>query len=173
MTRADTDANELSDDSNRTVEIDGVRITIRPMLTTSQKNFKRLNHCKTITSQSNTQRRCTITREDVSLPGSRCFLLHGLLTAEECRFYVDETERVGYSSLANLFETEYRSNDRLLSISEELAAGIYRRLEPYLERRDILRIRPVGFGNQGTWKPRRLNECFKFGKYEYEMNLGE
>jgi len=30
---------------------------------------------------------------------------------------------------------------------------------------DIMRVRPVCFGNGGTWKPTRLNECFKFGKY--------
>ena len=152
----------------RVIETDGVRITIRPMLTTSQKNFKNINDCTSVLA-SNYRQTCTdinIQRKDIELgAGSRCFLLHGLLTREECRFYIEETERVGYSSLSDLFDSEYRSNDRLLSISEELAEGLYRRLEPYLERRDIVRIRPVGFGNEGTWKPHRLNECFKFGKY--------
>src|SRR4051794_1678021 len=32
-------------------------------------------------------------------------------------------------------------------------------------RKDVMRVRPMCFGNGGTWKPIRLNECFKFGRY--------
>jgi hypothetical protein len=146
----------------KVIETDGVRITVRPMLTTSQKNFRDIKDCVSVL-----EAHTNVQRKDIELgPGSRCFLLHGLLTREECHFYIEETERVGFSSLSDLFDSEYRSNNRLLSISDNLAEGLYRRLEPHLERRDIVRIRPVGFGNEGTWKPHRLNECFKFGKYQ-------
>jgi hypothetical protein len=129
------------------------------MLTTSQKNFKTLKHCPSLVRGQLPD--CTGTvrsaqRENIDLPGSRCFLLHGLLTPEECAFYVEETERVGYSTLSDLFKSEYRSNDRLLSISEELADGLYERLESHLERRDIIRVRPVGFGNENYFRARTL-----------------
>ncbi|KAL6059672.1 Fe2OG dioxygenase domain-containing protein [Balamuthia mandrillaris] len=50
-------------------------------------------------------------------------------------------------------------------MSKPLADLLWDRIEPFFTRRDVLRIRPVGFGNEGTWKPTRLNECFKFSKY--------
>lgn len=138
-------------------------ITVRPMLTTAQKNFRALQHCDSILS-------CVIpsstSRQDLGVPGSRCFLLHNLLLPEECAYYIDQTERVGYSDLSGLFPTDYRSSDRVLSICEPLVRCLWRRIEPYLTRREVIRVRPIGFGNEGTWKPFRLNECCKFGRYK-------
>ena len=138
-------------------------IVIRPMLTTAQKNFRTVKDCPTIDS-------CylptNITREELSVPGSRCFLLHSVLTPEECAHYIHETEEVGYEDLAHLFPVEYRSNDRVLSICKPLVECLWRRIEPLLTRKEVICIRPVGFGNEGTWRPSRLNECCKFGKYK-------
>ena len=107
-----------------------------------------------------------LVREDLEVPGSRCFLLHGLLTPAECEHYVTETEKIGYSDLSDLFPSDYRSNDRVLSICEPLVEELWRRIEPSLTRKEVVRVRPIGFGNGGTWKPFRLNECCKFGKYK-------
>ena len=107
-----------------------------------------------------------VTREDLEVPDSRCFLLHGLLTPAECVHYITETEKTGYSDLSNVFPADYRSNDRVLSICEPLVEELWRRIEPSLTRKEVIRVRPVGFGNEGTWKPFRLNECCKFGRYE-------
>ncbi len=137
-------------------------IIIRPMLTTTPKNFQELQHCETVLKGVVPE----ITRQDLDVRGARCFLLHGLLTADECQHYVAETERIGYSDLSGVFPPEYRSNDRILTLSEPLVEGLWRRIEPLLSRREVIRVRPIGFGNEGTWKPFRLNECCKFGRYK-------
>ena len=138
-------------------------IIVRPMLTTAQKNFKDVRHCDSVLS-------CKIpentSRQDLNVPGSRCFLLHDLLTEEECRHYIKETERIGYSDLSDVFPADYRSNDRVLAICEPLTECLWKRVEPFLTRREVIRVRPMGFGNDGTWKPFRLNECCKFGRYK-------
>lgn len=139
------------------------KIIVRPMLTTAEKNFKELGHCDTILKETQTD---NVSRQDLDVPGSRCFLLHNLLTTEECRHYIAETERIGYSDLSEVFPPDYRSNDRLLSLSEPLVSCLWRRIEPFLTRREVVRVRPIGFGNEGTWKPIRLNECCKFGRYK-------
>jgi len=56
--------------------------------------------------------------------------------------------------------------ERLLVLSDDLAENLWRRVSPMMNRDDILRVRPIGFGNGGIWKPVRLNECFKFGRYQ-------
>ena len=139
------------------------QVIVRPMLTTAAKNFKPLTNCKSILKPSKDK----ITREDLPVKGSRCFLLHGLLTDKECSHYVKECEKIGFSELSGLFPAEYRSNDRVLSINQELVDALWVRLEPFLTRREVVRVRPMGFGNEGTWKPFRLNECCKFGRYRY------
>ena len=138
-------------------------IVIRPMLTTAQKNFQDVHHCDSILHGDTTE---NINREELDVPGARCFLLHGLLAPNECQHYISETERIGYSDLSGLFPSDYRSNDRVLAICKPLVECLWRRIEPYLTRREVIRIRPVGFGNEGTWKPFRLNECCKFGRYK-------
>ena len=142
---------------------DQPKIIVRPMLTTAQKNFKKVCHCQSILACEVPD---NITRQELNVPGSRCFVLHNLLTAEECSHYIQETERIGYSDLSGLFPAEYRSNDRLLSLCEQLVDCLWKRIEPFLTRREVIRVRPIGFGNEGTWKPFRLNECCKFGKYK-------
>ena len=138
-------------------------IIVRPMLTTAQKNFKDISHCGSILAQA-----CPpeITRQDLNVPGSRCVLLHGLLTPEECHHYIRETEKIGYSDLSDLFPAAYRSNDRVLAICKPLVECLWKRIEPFLTRKEVIRVRPIGFGNEGTWKPFRLNECCKFGRYK-------
>ena len=139
------------------------KLEIRPMLVTAQKNFRTVKDCPTIKSCYSPP---GIIREELNVPGSRCFLLHSVLTPEECAHYIRETEQVGYADLASLFPVKYRSNDRVLSICKPLVECLWRRIEPFFTRREVICIRPVGFGNEGTWKPSRLNECCKFGKYK-------
>lgn len=139
------------------------KIVVRPMLTTSQKNFRDVKHPQSILSPGRPPK---TTREDLNVPGARCFLLHSLLSSEECCHYVKETEKIGYSDLSGLFPPEYRSNERVLAICQPLVDCLWKRLQPHLSRKEVIRIRPVGFGNEGTWKPFRLNECCKFGKYK-------
>ena len=141
------------------------KVTVRPMLTTSQKNFRDVQHPSSILSPNSTLSPA-ITRDDLMVRGARCFLLHSLLSPEECQHYIKDTERIGYTDLLDLFPPEYRSNDRVLSICQPLVDTLWNRLQPHLTRSEVIRIRPIGFGNEGTWKPFRLNECCKFGKYK-------
>ena len=138
-------------------------VRVRPMLTTSQKNFRDVQHPRSILSQKGWNK---ISREDMKVSGARCFLLHSLLSPEECQHYIKDTERIGYSDLLSLFAPEYRSNERVLAICQPLVDCLWKRLQSHLTRKEVIRIRPIGFGNKGTWKPFRLNECCKFGKYK-------
>ena len=139
------------------------KVVIRPMLVTAQKNFRTVDDCPTIQS-------CyllpDITREELDVPGTRCFLLRSVLTSEECAHYIRETEDVGCVDLTNYFPVKYRSNDRVLSVCNSLVECLWRRMEPFLTFKEVIYIRPVGFGNEGTWEPSRLNEICKFGKYK-------
>ena len=144
----------------------GPKITVLPMLITSQKNFRDVKHPPSVLSPSTTPPCPNITREDLNVPGARCFLLHSLLSSEECHHYIKDTERIGYSDLSGLFPPKYRSNERVLAICQPLVDCLWERIQPHLSRREVIRIRPIGFGNEGTWKPIRLNECCKFGKYK-------
>lgn len=121
-----------------------------------------VSHPSSITSGKD---RPKVTREDLAVPGAQCFLLHGLLTEAECDHYITETEKIGYSDMSDVFPTDYRSNDRVLSICDPLADELWNRIEPLITRKEVIRVRPMGFGNEGTWKPFRVNECCKFGRY--------
>ena len=97
----------------------------------------------------------------------------------------------GWEKLSRLFASEYRGGDRLLVMDEPLADNLWQRIKPGLTRDDVLRVRPIGtnhpfrvcyapmassggsrslvrpgFGNAGTWRPFRLNECLKLVRYK-------
>ena len=152
-------------DQKSPAAMDEPKIAVRPMLTTSQKNFRDVRHPPSILSPADGSE-SAITREELNVRGARCFLLHSLLSPDECRHYIEDTERIGYSDLLDLFQPEYRSNDRVLAVCQPLVDRLWARLQHHLSRREVIRIRPIGFGNEGTWKPFRLNECCKFGKYK-------
>ena len=60
------------------------------------------------------------------------------------------------------YPPHYRSNQRLLVRSQELADLLWRRLQQQGALLEAMRgCRPFGFGNEGEWEPVRLNECFK------------
>ena len=136
-------------------------IITKPMLETAKKNFIPLPFCQSLNDKPT-----NIKREELTnIPNSHCFILNNLLTPEECAFYIKECEKVGFSCLADEFPSHYRINDRVLTLSQEMADALFARMEPLLTRSDVIRIRPIGFGNEGTWRPIRLNECIKIMKY--------
>jgi hypothetical protein len=108
----------------------------------------------------------------VPVPDARVFLLHNLLTPSECAHYIAETEEIQYRDLTAEFADDYRSSQRILVLSPQLSDLLWRRMSPQLHRSDVIRVRPMCFGNGGTWKPSRLNECFKFGKYQQKQHFG-
>ncbi|KAI6647682.1 hypothetical protein LOD99_8647 [Oopsacas minuta] len=136
-------------------------ITTKPMLETAKENFIPLPLCESLKATHS-----NINRKELSdIPNCHSFILNNLLTPKECEFFIRECEKVGFGSLSNKFPTYYRVNDRILTLSHEMADAIFARIEPLLTRHDVIRIRPIGFGNEGTWRPIRLNECIKIMKY--------
>ena len=135
-------------------------ITAKPMLETAEENFVNLPFCKSLTNPTKIER-----KELTEIPNSHSFTLDNLLIPEECEFYIQECEKVGFQTLSNKFPAYYRVNDRVLTLSHEIADAIFSRIEPLLTRHDVIRIRPIGFGNEGSWRPIRLNECIKIMKY--------
>jgi hypothetical protein len=57
----------------------------------------------------------SLKREDIELwPGARCFMLHNLLSNDECKQWIDSTQLsgAGYAALDKEFPPHYRNNDR-------------------------------------------------------------
>jgi hypothetical protein len=154
-----------------TTDLPAVDMDVKTMLTAEPKYFTRIRH--TTSMMQPVPKETPIRRETVKVADdARVFLLHNLLTPTECQHYIRETEEIEYRDLTNEFEDAYRSNQRILVLSEKLADLLWLRMAPHLERNDTLRVRPMCFGNGGTWKPVRLNECFKFGKYQKKQHFG-
>jgi hypothetical protein len=104
-------------------------------------------------------------RTDLPLHGSHAFYVESIFNSGFCTKLIEETEKLGYRTLEAEFEPTFRNNERVMVNSPALADTLWSVLAPLLERRDIFRTIPIGFGNSGTWKPVRLNECIKFSKY--------
>jgi hypothetical protein len=105
------------------------------------------------------------TKQPLHIPDARCFLLDPILTSEECKYYIYETEKIGYETLDKEYPKEYRSNERVLVKSPALAKILWKKIEPYCQK-EFLNVKPFGFGNEGLWKPIGLNEVIKFAKYK-------
>ena len=82
-----------------------------------------------------------VSRKNFDVPGSRVFVLDNFLSKEECEHYIKETERVGFDDLVNEFDKKYRSNDRTLVLSDELAENLWERMKVCLKEDDIVFIR--------------------------------
>jgi len=61
------------------------------------------------------------------------FVVDGILTKHEATWYIQEAERVGMHSLEGTFPKDYRSNDRLLTLSQSTAEALFKRILPALQ----------------------------------------
>ncbi|KAL0489787.1 prolyl 4-hydroxylase [Acrasis kona] len=99
-----------------------------------------------------------------------CYLLEDVLTNEECKYYIEQSELLGYETLNKEYPKEYRDNDRVLVKSFDLAEQLYNKVfKSNVQFFDDLRrseIKPFGFKNEGIWVPTNLNEVIKFAKYQ-------
>src|SRR5690242_3439099 len=66
----------------------------------------------TIPAPSSSPRTLVLPRFDVSLPGSRIFVLDNFLTQADCEYFIKQSKKIGYSSLTPEFQEEYRNNKR-------------------------------------------------------------
>lgn len=94
------------------------------------------------------------------------FRLYNVLSREECAHYIQDSERLGYVSLEKIYSKRYRTNDRRIVMSPELASILWQRIGHFFRE---YRAGPADecFGVEpGLYEPIGLNECFKFCRYE-------
>jgi ADP-ribosylglycohydrolase len=92
------------------------------------------------------------------------FLLHKLLTVEECNYIVAKaTPHV--VPVDKYFEHRYRKSDRALIRAPKLTAELYRRILPMLRGDDYKGRIPLCFGQKGVWVPFGLNDVVKINHY--------
>src|SRR5688572_26062757 len=87
------------------------------------------------------------TRKEFPIPGSRSFVVENLLTPEECTYLIgalsgfhSQTHRMIYTSdkgwessdIVHEYPPNYRNNQRLIFISQQMADSLWMRLQSHL-----------------------------------------
>ena len=94
------------------------------------------------------------------LSGDLAFLVHNLLTSEECEQYIELSEELGYddapitTSVGFMVRKNVRNNTRVMLDDEQLAETLWQRIAEHVPQQWWYR-KPVG-----------LNERFRFYRYE-------
>mmetsp|Transcript_157952 Transcript_157952/g.278858 ORF Transcript_157952/g.278858 Transcript_157952/m.278858 type:complete len:427 (-) Transcript_157952:80-1360(-) len=116
--------------------------------------------------------------------GGRCLVLRNVLSPAECQYLIQEMSR---DMQPVQYRHDYRSNERCIFNSPELAELLYRRVEPVASQLAVCvgeyplkqcLFTPdtqheencpeelhVGYNREGVWYPVGLNECLRFCKY--------
>ncbi|EAL64588.1 hypothetical protein DDB_G0285501 [Dictyostelium discoideum AX4] len=113
-----------------------------------------------------------ITKKDLWGGG---FILHNALSEEECKYFIEEAEKIGWESLhwQRGEKNDFRINDRIMVMSEDIARFAWERVENFLNDNglDITTTVKPGDGlykigsPSGVWKPIGLNPKFRMCKY--------
>eukprot|EP01114_Cavostelium_apophysatum_P004788 TRINITY_DN15160_c0_g1_i1.p1 TRINITY_DN15160_c0_g1~~TRINITY_DN15160_c0_g1_i1.p1 ORF type:complete len:212 (+),score=28.94 TRINITY_DN15160_c0_g1_i1:63-698(+) len=85
-----------------------------------------------------------------------CMVLYNVLSKEECDYFIEETERLGYQSLIGEYSPTYRDNDRVMVRDGGLADLVYKRVKHLFHDRIY---------QKSNFKPIGLNEMFRFCRY--------
>ena len=104
-------------------------------------------------------------RAALDVSGARCAHLSSLLSPAECHAIVEAATTLGFASVDWEYSASYRDCDRVVAESEPLAELLWQRLRPLLRREDIEGVRPTGWGNEGTWRPTKLNRLIRVSRY--------
>ncbi|XP_013387162.1 uncharacterized protein LOC106156453 [Lingula anatina] len=114
----------------------------------------------------------SLTRSEILDFGSEGFLLHGILSQQECQEYIQEFENEGFGAIPELVKNNYRSCERLLVQSSALASHLWDTIKTHVEDIEIhgdphqQHIHGLKQALQGRWKPYGLNELFRICKYQ-------
>ncbi|KAJ3039821.1 hypothetical protein HDV00_011729 [Rhizophlyctis rosea] len=104
-------------------------------------------------------------RTDISVSGANVFAIDDFLSDEECEYFKNLAERLGFESVEWEYAKDYRDCVRVVGKSETLSNTLWSRILPHLRRSDLL-ARPYGFGaSKGVWVPKGVNPCIRFTKY--------
>eukprot|EP00759_Apiculatamorpha_spiralis_P011555 PhF_6_TR18908/c3_g1_i2/m.27615 len=104
-------------------------------------------------------------RHSVNVPNHHVWRVEELLTPDECKRIIQQTEEY-LQPVTNLFPTSHRNSKRALIMSSELATNLFNRILPFFRIEDIRRKIPLCYNNDGVWFPHSCNECIKVSKYE-------
>jgi hypothetical protein len=70
------------------------------------------------------------------------------------RFYIENSETVGYRTISDEFDKNYRSGERILIKNFVLAETVFKRVLPFLLAEEKMKTAlPYGFGVEGRWEP--------------------
>lgn len=113
-----------------------------------------------------------VNRSEILDFGDQGFLLHQLMTSEECAHIIDEGEKIGFGEIKGA-KRDYRSCDRIVIESEELSHILWKRIQPYLPEFNVpedahlqdLHIHGVPYLMRGKWQPIGLNKLFRLCRY--------
>lgn len=61
-------------------------------------------------------------------------ILHNVLTPEECSVLMQDSEKLGYTSLSDEYQASYRSNTRVMVTDKKLAKKIWKRVKSHIPR---------------------------------------
>ena len=88
-----------------------------------------------------------------------------LLTKTECANIIANTTNY-YSDLSSEYLQTDRQAERILNMNKNMAEIIYGRIKDIVEDEcNQIKLKPYGFGTDGTWVPIGLNDCFRHSKY--------
>ncbi|XP_061173180.1 uncharacterized protein LOC133191693 [Saccostrea echinata] len=113
-----------------------------------------------------------VSRTEILDFGDQGFLLHKLMTPSECQHVIEDGEKIGFGEIKGA-KRDYRSCDRLVIESEEMALILWRRIQPYLTDFEVaedsslkdLHIHGVPYLLRGKWQPVGLNKLFRLCRY--------
>jgi len=105
-----------------------------------------------------------ITSEEI-IPG-KGWLLHNVLTPEECQAYIDASEAIGFQDSAEYcYQYRSRRNDRLMSDDEEMADFLFQRTVEHIPGTLVI--------SGGTWKASGFNQRMRTCKYTQGHYFGK
>ena len=98
----------------------------------------------------------------------RAFTVENFLSLEECDELMRNCDDAGWwekDDIGNEYPENYRNNQRLITMNEDVAMNLFYRLIFHFEETELMGVKPMGFGAEGIWKPVGLNDCFLFTRY--------
>jgi len=94
------------------------------------------------------------------------WLLHDVLTPEECKTYIEASEAIGFQDAAEYcYQNRSRKNDRLMTDDEELANLLFKRTEEHIPGTLVI--------SGGTWKASGFNHRMSVCKYTAGHYFGQ
>jgi hypothetical protein len=98
----------------------------------------------------------------------QAFVLYNVLSSEECKFFIDEMEKMEQESLCWDKPVLYRKNNRCMVMSKDISDFIWKRVGHLLKGSidvEVKRGQSVMACPVGKWSPFTLNEKWRICKY--------